>query len=172
MTNAPEQLLKMVEEAVEAHPEDIEDALNVLVNQWARHPARRTWAEELETRALREMIHRYRHKVMTQLRRMHGAYGTPAKVTLSTGASARASELMILDSYSINGHVLGSILGEDLLKLAEGEDEKSAGCAFNANLCRALARKVPKNRLVRDAVSEKVVRRIFAELGQNAEQAA
>ncbi len=171
MVNAPEQLLEMVQEAVEAHPDDIEDALNVLVNRWGRHPARRTWAEELETRALRAMIHDYRHQVMTRLRRQHGAYGGAAKVSMSTGAANRVAELMLLDSYSINGHVLGNILGEDLSGLADGEAEKAAGCQFNASLCRALNKLVPKGKLVRDAVSEKRLRKLFSDLGNAAEAA-
>jgi hypothetical protein len=171
MVNCPETLLQMVQESVDAHPDDIEDALNVLVNKWGRHPARRTWAEELETRALRELIHGYRHQTMVRLRRLHGVYGTPAKVSMSTGAANRVAEMMLLDSYSINGHVLGNILGDDLARIAEGEQEKADGCAFNANLCRALSRMVPKQKLVRDAVSEKRLRKLFADLGKTTQAA-
>ena len=166
MTDAPEQLLDMVRQAVQAHPNDIEDSLNYLVNVWGRCPARRTWAEELETRALRSMIHDCRHQLMVQMRRAHGAYGQAAKVGLSTGAANRIAEAMLLDSYSINGYILGNIPGEELESLARGEQAKAEGCAFNARLCSKLSSLVPKGKLVRDVVTEKKLRKLFQDLGQ------
>lgn len=172
MVDAPEALLDMVKHAVSAHPDDIEDALNYLVNAWGRCPARRTWAEELETRALRSMIHDHRHSLMVQLRRAHGAYGQAAKVSLSTGAANRVAETMLLDSYSISGHVLGNILGDDLDGLARGEQEKAEGSLFNARLCSKLSSIVPKGKMVREFVSEKRLRKLFSDLGRKDIEAA
>jgi hypothetical protein len=167
MVDAPEQLLKMVEKANSAHPSSVDDALEFLIQKWGGHPARPAWAEELEIRALRQMLHDNRHKLMVSLRKKYGAYGA-ASTGLSTGAANAVAEMMLLDHYSINGQPLGSILGKDLPGLANGEFENGKTRMFNAELLRKLSKIVPGDKQVREAVSETRVRKLFRDLGNKA----
>lgn len=168
MVDAPEELMELIKKAVAAHPDDVDDALEALLKTWARCPARKTWAEELEIRALRHMIHDLRHHQMVSMRRQYGAYGGEAKVSLSTGAAARVAEALLLDSYSIRGNTIGNILGDELDDLADAEHEQAEGSLFNERLCRKLKALVPAGKAVREVVSEKKLRKIFSDLGRRA----
>ncbi len=166
MVDAPEELLDMVAESAAEYPDSVDDALEALLGRWAKCPARRTWAEELEIRALRGMIHEYRHARNVSLRREHGAYGQAAKVGLTTGATNRVAEMLLLDTYSIQGHILGSILWEDIGSIAGSEEERAKGSMFNAQLLTALKRGGQKGQAIREYVTERRIRGLFKSLGR------
>jgi len=99
-------------------------------------------------------VHDARHQSNRQLKRDTGFYGQPAKVVESDSLNIRATSEAIYDLY-IAGRTLGTLLGKELPGVALLERETGNGHLANAALCERLAKIVPQEKTVREAVSSK-----------------
>jgi len=103
---------------------------------------------------LRDLVHDARHQSNRQLKRDTGFYGQPAKVVESDSLNIRTASEAIYDLY-IAGRTLGTLLGKELPGVALMERETGNGHLANAALCERLAKIVPQEKTVREAVSSK-----------------
>lgn len=163
MTDYPDSLLSIIANAAEQHREDIDQAVECAEKAWLADESAPEFAAQLVRQALRELIHGYRHRMNVSLRKAAGEFGGPAKVVPGEVTSAIA-ERALLDSYTIAGRTLGSILGKELPSLQKTEQEKSDGAAFNARLCERLAAIVPEDKTVREVVTERQAWKLLREL--------
>lgn len=160
-----ESLAEIIADVSVKHSADIGAGVDEAERRVKRLPDFPDFAGDLIRQALREQIHQYRHKINRQQRYDAGAYGGSAKVI---SASSRAVNDAARDKcyydYFIGGTVLGELTGAELPDIAASEEEKAEGCTFNALLCRQLAKVVPDEKRVRDAVTETKLRALFMRL--------
>ncbi len=144
----------IIAEAAEAHRDEIDKAVDRAEKALAKQPGWQAYRKSLVRSAIRHLVYDYRHRENVHQRRDAGEYGPAAKVTRGA-ASAEVARQKSLYEYFVGGKMLGSTTGEELEALAASESEKAAGYAFNARLCEALAKVVPKQKTVREAVTER-----------------
>ena len=159
----PEELQKIVREEALKHIDDIDAATNAAERRWKKSKDYADWIETMIRNELRNMICDVRHNSNVTIRRQNGAYGGPAKVSLSTGAVNRVAK-SVLFTYCINGTSLGMLTGEMLKELIVSERERAEGCEFNSRLCSKLSPLVSDNKTVAQCVKPEVVDRLFKEL--------
>lgn len=158
----PDSVLRIAEEAAAKYQDDIDRAAEKAEKDIRSLPDFDGLVEMLLSYAVRNLVHEARHKSNTQIRRITGRYGGPAKVVVGRSASvARACESYY--SYCVAGKALGSLLGADLEAAAQAENAIAEGHLFRVRLCRRLREMVPDEKRVRDVVSEKKLRAIFRE---------
>ena len=159
----PESVLRAVERAADNHPADIQKAIDAAEKAIRRLPEFETLVADLVRSAVQEMVYDARHSSNVTMRRLAGEYGGPAKtVSGDSAAVTRAAESLYC--YRIAGTVLGSVLGEQLGDIAASELAKADGHAFNGRLCLRLKAMVPKEKQVRECVSEKRLMTVFKEV--------
>ena len=125
-----------------------------------RLPEYDDFREELVVYAVRGMVHDVRHADNIKMRREAGEFGGPAKVGVGAAVQQACQNVY---AYFIAGTTLGMILGSQLSEIANSEAAKADGHLFNTRLCRRLARLVPANKTVKQAVKESVLAKIFRE---------
>lgn len=101
---------------------------------------------DLVKHAVKERIYDLRHKENLEQRQSGFEEGSPY-------------------NYFLAGTVLGRLRGDQLADLASDEDEAASGHAFNARICRELAKLVPDGKTVRQVVSEGQLQAIMS--GEN-----
>jgi hypothetical protein len=115
-----------------------------------------TFVTQLVDAAVQGIVYDLRHQDNIRIRKARNDYGAPAKVEVGKSPIVRA--VTSAYEYRIGGNVLGNLLGEELVPLAEQEEGLAAGHAVNARLLRELRTRVKNGQRVRDAVSEKLLR--------------
>jgi hypothetical protein len=153
-----EALHAIAAEEAERHEDDIDAAVDAVLKRGRRLPEYPTFADGLIRNSIRHMIHDVRHAMNTAMKKANGQYGGPAIVTAGSATAAVARSVY---SYMIAGKSLGSILGEELEKIAADEESRASGHQFNAKLCRALAPLVKPEKTVRECVREARLRKVF-----------
>lgn len=157
-----ESLEQIISDVVGKHPSDIDAAVEECDRRVKRLADYADFTDGLVKQALRHQICDFRHKANTAQKKAAGSYGTQARV--STGCSdavADAAAEKSLYDYFIGGTVLGELTGEQLPEIADSEQTRADGHAFNAALCRDLAPLVAANKTVRQAVREGRLRTIW-----------
>ena len=123
------------------------------------------WIAALVDNAIREQIHYARHLSNRHLRKINGVYGGPGKVGASSALDAVAHDVWqeSVFNHSINGWLLGDIAKEELMAMADIENEKARGSLFNAELCTRLASMCAnkKGATVRECLTESQVKKVF-----------
>lgn len=161
MTEMFEQNFKqIIMEAAEAHPDDVDAAVDASLPKLARLPEWEEYKKQLVRSAVSDLIHVYRHRENVEQRKGTGVYGGAAKVTRGRASAAIAREKSLYD-YFIGGKHLGSVTGEELGAIAEVESAKAATHNFHVRLCSALSRIVPKEKTVREVVTERRLKTIW-----------
>lgn len=153
-----ERLQKLVDDAVDQHPDSIEDATEAVLKKANRVQWFEKLKDELIRRAIAKLIHDTRHQINVAMRNASGDYGGPAKVTAGAASGRIAMGVM---SYMIAGKTLGMLTGDELPEIAESEAARAEGHEFNVRLCRALAKIVKGEKTVKECVSATKLRAIF-----------
>lgn len=167
----PQHVTDITKECAAKHGMDAKEATKCAIGKIRKLPDYGDLVEMLIEHAVLELVYDARHRSNIAMRAAAGQYGTPAKVQSSqSSAIQRVAESLYL--YAIGGTVLGNITGEQLPQLAATEAAIAEGHEFNARLCLRLSKLVPKNKVVRDCVSERRLRNIFKELGAGGDSAA
>jgi hypothetical protein len=167
MQKYPDSLLAIAKEAATIHGQDRDKATDWAWRQWTKQRDYADFTEALAKRAVRELIADSVHETNEEIRRDAGVYGQKAKVSAASAEVNRIETVLYLDSYSIGTRILGDIEGKELPSLANSEQAKADGSAFNARLCLRLAEIVPAEKHVRDCVSEGRLRKLFRELAKS-----
>ena len=159
----PESVQKIIAAVVEKNGSDIDAAVNEAESRVRRLKDFEDLQRGLVRDALRAAIHDRRHSCNVSLRRENREYGGPAKV--SAGSSDAVNEVhRSCYGYYIGSTMLGSLLGNQLPKLAEAEEARAEGHQFNAALLRKLAPLVPEDKTVQQSVSATKLQKMFREL--------
>lgn len=162
--NFPADCITIADKAITKHGDDITAAINLAETQIRKMKEFPELVDSLVRGAVQELVYQRRHVANTAARKAAGAYGQAAKVV--TGASEAVQEVArSLYGYYIAGRTLGSVLGSELEEIADSETAVAAGHSFNARLCRKLAQIVPVDKTVREAVSERKLKALFADVG-------
>jgi hypothetical protein len=117
--------------------------------------------EILWCRGVAEFIYDARHHANTSIR---SSGSRPADPKVIAGASSTVSEVGREYLYAIAGRYLGDLLGEELGAIADSEDAVAEGHRFNSRLLRKLMPLVGEGKTVKQAVTAKQLKRVFAEL--------
>jgi hypothetical protein len=160
----PKTLLDIIGQAVKDNHVP-QAAVEVALREVQGHALFRAWVDDLVRTAVSELVWRERGRINVALKNQAKAYGGPARVQVGASSEINAAYSSYYD-YTIGRTVLGSLLGRDLLRVAENERANAAGHVFNAELCEALKPLVPDDRAVRAAVSERRLRNLFVRLKQ------
>jgi hypothetical protein len=167
----PSNVIAIARDAAEKHGDDIRAAV-VEAEQRIRKLAEfADFENALITNAIQEMVYDARHRWSGQLKKSSGGYNTTQNV-IPGKTESFAAVTRSLYTYCIGGQMLGSVLGASLTKIASSESAVAAGHVFNARLCRRLAGMVPEDKTVKQVVSERKLKAIFAELQEPVKTAA
>jgi hypothetical protein len=150
----PETVYSAVDRAVRKWGDDIDKAVNYLRSSLRKRKDFDDLLDGLLQDACRDLIHDRRHTINVKIRNQNGHYDKRPKVQTGGEAGEKAAESYY--DYYIGGSTLGLLQGDELEEIAEGH-------TFNARLCRKLRRIVSDGKLVKDAVSESRLRKIFRE---------
>jgi hypothetical protein len=166
----PPSVRAAVKAATAAHP-DARDQKVAAIRAVRALPEYPDLVDALVDEAIGDMVQAERHVNNEKIRREAGVYGGPAK-TLGLGRYVEAAARDLLSTYYIAGTVLGHMLGEQLIPMAESEEAAAEGHLFNARLGRTLRPLVPDGVRVGMVVSNRRMRRIFKQLGRPLDDAA
>ncbi len=158
----PEKWIKLAATISDQFPESIEDATAELMSTIVDDPEYDQWSAMIRRRFCQGLIYDARHKSNVELKRQSGQYGGPGRVSMAS-ESVNQTCISVFQHY-IAGRTLGSLLGKELAGIANSESEIAAGHQFNAALLRWLEGKVPAEKRVADAVSEKALTKVYRNL--------
>lgn len=161
--NAPAVILDVVAAAVGKYPDSVDASVDWAVAKITKLPEYETFIGGLVRTAIRGIIGDYRHTNNNALRNERGDFDTKSKITV--GETVDAIVRSVYD-YFIAGRTLGSLLGKELPEIAANEAAKAEGHMFNSRLCTELKKLVPDDKLVRNAVKESKLRKLFDDLKQ------
>ena len=149
----PETILEIVRKEAEAHPDDINAALQSAERRIRKLSEFEDLVNQLVSSAIRHLIHDARE---AENRKQRRAAGGPPIVNVGNCDDVLAvCEQKAWMDYFIAGRTLGSITGEELPGIAESERQKASGHSWNAALCKDIAKRVPAERQVREVLTEK-----------------
>lgn len=162
---ANEKLKAAIESAVEKHTDNLDAAIKCA----ARNVRKLEDAEidvALWQRGLAEQVYDCRHNLNTALRASTRIAGDPKVIAGNSATASRVGRALAEYKYEyfIAGQVLGDLLGEQLIGLAETEEAMADGHAFNSRLLRRLKPMVSDTKTVRQAISARKLKQIFVEL--------
>lgn len=172
MTDLPADFRAIIETQVTRHPDDIDTAVRDSMGQIESLSTFGRWRDQMVFGYVRMMVHDQRHRRNVQLRKDIGDYGKPAHVKPEGPALAEAAQISFLNSYSINGRMIGSLSKAELLKAAETDEATAAGKLLNARLCRALAKHARGDLALRDCVTDDTANKVFQKIVNAASKAA
>ncbi len=167
----PEEVRTIAREAVRAHPDDVEKQKEVTKEKARGSAAFQKMVDALVDDAIQGAVYRAREEANRALR-VGASCPRPAArpgVLPDDGVEAVYDSYF---SYSIAGRALGSLTGDELPLFAADEEARAAGHAFNARLCRELAKAVSGEATVGAAYTEKKLRALFRRLRREVPQAA
>lgn len=159
----PQEVRVIVREANTNSPSDIEGATTEALINVKRLSAYDELVDTLVEHAVHDLICDDRHSINTQIKHQSGVYYQTPKTVVGESTAVMRAEFSAY-SYRIAGTSLGEVLGKDLLDIAGVEDNKADGHVFNSTLLRRLSNVVPQNKKVRNAITQKKLKSLFAEL--------
>lgn len=151
----------IIQEEADKHANSITAAVNSAVCRVKRLADYPDYVDGLVRKAIRGMIHDYRHAEDVAMRKESREFGGEAKVKAGDAVNRVARSLY---SYLIGGVTLGVIKGCQLAKIGAEEAMRAGGHDFNARLCKALEPLVSNHKTVRQCVKESKLRQLFVEL--------
>ena len=165
-----DKVLQVCKEAAMENIHDVSAALKSVKVQ-LKIPPLPPWIIALVDNALREQIHYARHVSNRKVRKALGRYGGPGKAGSSSALEDVANTVwqQSVFNHTINGWRLGNIAKDELLAMADIEDEKAAGSLFNAAVCRQLSTLCSKKKgeTVEECLSERQVEAVFAKVAKD-----
>lgn len=162
MTEYPESVLRIAKAAVLKYKEDVQEAVKEANKNVRRLKNFDELVDLLVSKAMQDLVYDVRHTTNVQTRRDEGKYGPGAKVGVGSSEAVQRASQSVLDSYFIGATVLGSLLGKQLQEIEDSERMIANGHNFNAELCSRLKPLVPANKTVRECVSKRKIRTIWA----------
>jgi hypothetical protein len=159
----PEEVKNIVREANTDNPSVIDDATEQALKKVLRLKTYDDLVDMLVEHAVHDLICDDRHNINTRIKHQTGEYYQTPKTVVGNSDAVTRVEASVYH-YRIAGTSLGNVLGKDLLDIASNEDGKAEGHVFNSTLLRRLVRLVPKNKMVKNAITQKKLKAIFAEL--------
>jgi hypothetical protein len=143
------------------HRNNVAHALDAAIQRVRDLPNYDDLVDALVLEAVRERVYDARHQDCRAIRKAAGEYCGPAKVT----AGATSNDVAFgVYCYMIDGRTLGTIRGDELAVIADGEEARAHGHRFNARLCRKLLDHVSEDKTVRQCLKETALREIFASI--------
>lgn len=173
MNTFPPSFLKVAQSA--AKVEDADSAISQAVKRVRTLPDFDGFVDQLLREAIGDLIYKLRHEAAKK-RRAEQDDKTEAKPPPARGRSsthernAPPVSKIVNDvyqsvyDYEIAGKALGALYGRDLEALVASESMLAAGHTFNARLCAMLADRVPKDKRVKDAITDKELKQKFDQL--------
>lgn len=167
----PKKVIDVANKMAEKYPSDISKATEEAEKKIRKLPEFNELVDILIRNAVQDLVYDARHRSNVQVRRENGKYGTGAKVVSGRSTSVNRAAKSVYN-FHIAGTVLGAIRGDQLISIAVSEEETAEGYLFNARLCRRLSGIVPKDKTVKDAVTERRLRSIFNEVKREVNRGA
>ena len=156
----PQSILSIAKQMAEKYGDDINKATEEAEKQIRKLPEFTELVNRFITHSVRDLIYVERHKENTRIKNGQGAFHSKPQVNGVCDSVHRALA-SVYYNYRIGGITLGSTLGGDLLGIAEKEASIAQGHTNNATLCTLLAKIVPEDKTVREAVPEKKLKQLF-----------
>jgi hypothetical protein len=157
----PQSVIKITQRCAAKFPDDIDAAVDLADKQVRNLPDFKSFEAELVREAIRARVHDERHITNRQIKNDTGAYSNQSKIDLAGAVNDAYASVYL---YSIAGKSLGSVMGNELEKIAADEKELMEGHRFNVMLTTWLATLVPEDKTVRESVPEDKLRRGFERL--------
>jgi len=159
----PKEVLGIVRKANLNHPSYPTEATAEALKGVKRLSSFEELVDTLIEHAVHDLVCDDRHSINTSIKRQSGVYyQTPKTVVGNSDAVMRAA--FSVYSYRIAGTSLGEVLGKDLIDIAVNQDNKADGHVFNSMLMRRLSSIVPDKQKVKNAITQKKLKALFAEL--------
>lgn len=166
-----ESVLEAVKAVMRKFPGDLERQKTEAVKAIKKLPDYAELIESLVTAAVHDIVYDLRHTANGVVKKEAGQYGEPAKVVsgLSQAVNDAAASVYLI---SIAGKALGDIYGKELKGIAADQGAIANGHLLNRRLCLRLAKIVPEEKQIREAVSEKRLRALIREVQRGKVMAA
>lgn len=157
----PKEVLRIAKECSNKYSSDSDTATEKAFKQIRDLPNYGDFEQCLVRRAVRRLIHEYRHEISEDIKREFSGRPNRQKVDYTDPGIQEAHR----SAYDLpmHGTTLGQLLGKDLLRLADEDEEKAVGMAVNAKILRLLAPMVDPDSLVKDCVDEQKVEEIIGQ---------
>lgn len=161
MIKYPKSVLDVARRAVEKYKEDTQLAAKEANKNVRRLKDFEELVDLIVFKAMQDLVYDIRHATNVQTRNDAKKYGPGPTVRPGTSKVALQPTQSVLETYYIGSTVLGSLKGSELGKIATDERLRANGHIFNANLCSRLQPLVPKNKTVRECVSQRKIDAIW-----------
>lgn len=159
----PAEILEIIRKSADKHKTDIPAATSEAERKIRARPDFGSVVDTLVRAAIQEQVYVARHRITSRIKYETGQYGGPPKVIAGESVGGRRAAISCYE-HRIAGTILGLVLGENLMDIADSEDAIGNGHLFNARLAMALRPLVPDGKYVKDAVPEKKLRVIMENL--------
>jgi len=164
----PEDVLNAVRESCEEYPDDLDKALGAAKKAVRGLPDFKKLIDLLVDDSIQDLVYSFRHQANVAYRNSMGRPEGLPKVVSGASAAVNAAATSVYQ-YFIAGTTLGQVMGSQLEAIAGSEQSMADTHSFHARLCRRLVQIVPKSKMVREAVKEKRLERIFRDVQKSIE---
>lgn len=169
MTTYPKSFASVIDSAVKRHKSNIDAAVDWAMGELAELPEWEEWQQQAIRRAVASLVHHRRGDISCPRDQRpsatHRDY-VPAiqrrEIDLPDVAS-QIAESITLD-YMIGGKTLGTLYGKELVGLAEKSWSTGQRNLMMSHLCAQLYRIVPREKQVKDVVSEGELSKIASQV--------
>ena len=159
----PKEVMGIVREANTNSPSIIEHATAEALAGVKSLSSYEELVDTLIEHAIHDLVCDDRHSINTRIKHQSGVYYKTPKTVVGDSDAVMRAEFSVY-SYRIAGTSLGEVLGKDLIDIAGIEDNKADGHFFNSLLLRRLSNVVPQNKKVKNGITQKKLKALFAEL--------
>ncbi len=159
----PEPVLVAVKVATAANPGDISKATQEAEIAIRKLYTDKQLGEIFITSAIQELVYERRHQDNRDIKRAIGAYDSTRKVKQEESQAVQRVFESVYE-YRIAGTILGDLLGEQLLPIADSEEAIANGHMANGTLLRKLRPMVRNGCKVRDEVSVRKLVNVFKQV--------
>ncbi len=156
----PEEIVNAVRKSDSLNPSSAEDAIADATERVQALKSYKRMVGDLVGRAIREIVYDMRHDANVKIKNECGEYFNETKVDIGNSDAVNRVEMSFY-LYRIAGTSLGDLLGEQLIPLAQIEDNRASGHIFNARLLRLAAERVSPKSSVKSQITEDQLREIF-----------
>jgi len=163
----PQSVIDLGKVAASRYPTNIKAATRMAEKAIRALPEFEEIRDNMFVGMVEQLVYDMRHRTNSVVKKESGCYGQPAKVEVSSKAVNEVAESVY--SLRIAGTMLGLLLGEELLRIADSERAIAGGHTFNAMLCERLAVMVPAKKRVKDAVKASKLMKLAREVKESIE---
>lgn len=144
---------------------DAQEAIDEVLERIRNLPHFPALVDDMIRVAVQDYVFRVRHENNRAMRKQSRNESGRCRRRKATQADAsRTVQRMCRYNLFIDGHTLGDLRGEQLQPLADRQREQIAGLQFHVELLERLAKIVPPDRTVRQAVPLAKLNRIWKEI--------